>query len=167
MSRPIGFTLIELLIAISISMLLAVIGVPSFNAYLRKQTLIQAAEDFRSDLRRMQTMSAKGSKINTSDSSSACWGVRVGSSCSGDYCLASYGTTCLASAYSLNKVQEFKDSRLTITSSHVNTIFRRLTGSITAARTFTISLTGSSCNIVISVNTAGSITRIDNIGASC
>ena len=52
----------ELLIAIAVGMVLAAAGIPSLNSYLRRQTLIQAAENLKSDLRRVQTMAIGGSR---------------------------------------------------------------------------------------------------------
>jgi|GEM_PF-1607637 len=50
-----GFTLIELLIVISIITLMSGMAIPSFSSYIRGQTVKQAREQVKSDLRSLQT----------------------------------------------------------------------------------------------------------------
>lgn len=57
-----GFTLIELLIVISITGVLAGIGLASYNQFNRKQILDQTAKNVKNDLRLIQSKALAGEK---------------------------------------------------------------------------------------------------------
>ncbi|HAI62801.1 MAG: Type IV pilus transmembrane protein FimT [candidate division WWE3 bacterium GW2011_GWF2_41_45] len=60
--RPInkGFTLVELMIVVSILAIVSGIMIPSFSSYTRNQTLKQAQENLKSDLRSLQNRALTG-----------------------------------------------------------------------------------------------------------
>jgi len=58
---PRAFTLIELLMVVSIITILAGATIPSFTGYLKGQTLKNAKEQFKNDLRSIQNKSLTGS----------------------------------------------------------------------------------------------------------
>jgi len=60
-----AFTLIELLMVVSIMTIVAGITIPSFTGYMKNQTLKNAQEQFKSDLRSIQNMALTGSKYDT------------------------------------------------------------------------------------------------------
>jgi type II secretory pathway pseudopilin PulG len=61
-----SFTLIELLMAVSIMVIIAGVTIPSFTGYMKGQTLRNAQEQFKSDLRSVQNLALTGSKYETS-----------------------------------------------------------------------------------------------------
>lgn len=157
----------ELLIAIAVGMVLAAAGIPSLNSYLRHQTLIQAAENLKSDLRRVQTMAIGGSKSTPTATQSSCWGVRTGGTCpANNYCMASYGiaSPCAVADYSLYKQVKLGDSRVGVSAGEV--VFQRLTGFVSSAVTFTLSLSGSTCTITVDVSATGSV-AVGSLTGSC
>jgi prepilin-type N-terminal cleavage/methylation domain-containing protein len=61
-----AFTLIELLMVVSILTIVAGITIPSFTGYMKNQTLKNAQDQFKSDLRSVQNLALTGSKYDTS-----------------------------------------------------------------------------------------------------
>jgi prepilin-type N-terminal cleavage/methylation domain-containing protein len=57
-----GFTLIELLITTTITGVLIILGVASYNSYNSRQTLLQAKNNVRAHLRLVQTRAFEGVK---------------------------------------------------------------------------------------------------------
>lgn len=57
-----GFTLIELLVAISIIGIIFTIGLAKYNQFNRRQILVQAAREFKSNLRLVQSKALAGEK---------------------------------------------------------------------------------------------------------
>ncbi|KKS31803.1 hypothetical protein A2380_01810 [candidate division WWE3 bacterium RIFOXYB1_FULL_43_24] len=55
-----GFTLVELMIVVSILAIVSGIVIPSFSSYTRNQTLKQAQENLKSDLRSLQNRALTG-----------------------------------------------------------------------------------------------------------
>ncbi|NMB70344.1 prepilin-type N-terminal cleavage/methylation domain-containing protein [candidate division WWE3 bacterium] len=55
-----GFTLVELLLVITIMLIMAGAMIPSFNGYLKNQSLKQAQERLKSDLRSVQNKALTG-----------------------------------------------------------------------------------------------------------
>jgi len=62
---PKAFTLIELLLVVSIMTIVAGITIPSFTGYMKNQTLKNAQEQFKSDLRSVENLALTGSKYDT------------------------------------------------------------------------------------------------------
>jgi len=152
-----GFTLIELLVVVAISMILAMVGIPSFNNYTRRQVLVQAAENFKSDLQRMQNRARSGIAQTSGDSSSSCWGLLVGTGgggtpCPSDYCLAS-DLNCVSGDYSLEKQVDFSVSRVNATDGEV--IFEKITGFPDTPAVFT--LTFDTLSATVTVGAGGNI----------
>lgn len=61
-----SFTLIELLMVISIITIVAGITIPSFTGYMTNQTIKNAQDQFKNDLRSVENMALTGSKYDTS-----------------------------------------------------------------------------------------------------
>jgi len=70
---PTGFTLIELLIAVSIIIVLAGFLVPNFSIYMSTQTIRQAQEQIKNDLRTVQNRAISGSGFSPTVNY---WGVK-------------------------------------------------------------------------------------------
>lgn len=62
MKKYSGFTLIELLVVVVITSLLFGVGIANFNEYNRKQTIVQAAETIKNNLRLAQSKAQSGEK---------------------------------------------------------------------------------------------------------
>ena len=61
-----GFTLVELMIVVGILAIVSGIMIPSFSSYTRNQTLKQAQENLKSDLRSVQNRAMTGTGADTS-----------------------------------------------------------------------------------------------------
>ena len=60
-----GFTLVELMIVVGILAIVSGIMIPSFSTYTRNQTLKQAQENLKSDLRSAQNKALTGTGSDT------------------------------------------------------------------------------------------------------
>jgi prepilin-type N-terminal cleavage/methylation domain-containing protein len=60
-----GFTLVELLVTVTIIVLLSGAAIPSFNNYLRGQTVKQAQDQFKNDMRTLQNKALTGALSDT------------------------------------------------------------------------------------------------------
>lgn len=69
-----GFTLIELLMSVSLILIVTGALIPSFNAYMKSQSLKQAQEFLKSDLRSVQNKALTGAE--SQDTSLKYWGVK-------------------------------------------------------------------------------------------
>ncbi|GIW69670.1 MAG: hypothetical protein KatS3mg101_0417 [Patescibacteria group bacterium] len=77
-----GFTLIELMVVVGILALVSGIMIPSFSNYTRNQSLKEAQENFKSDLRSIQNMALTGMGSDRTDSAgryARYWGVSYAS----------------------------------------------------------------------------------------
>src|SRR3989339_1397940 len=83
-NRSSGFTLIELLIVVTIIVLVTGAAIPSFAGYVRNQTIIQATEQLKSDLRTAQNKAMTGASSTEliSGNPARFWGVRFSSGAS-------------------------------------------------------------------------------------
>lgn len=77
-----GFTLIELLVVISIMAIISGITIPTFSNYTKNQTLVQAQEIFKSELRSVQNKAlvGTGSDMYVGTEQIKAWGVAFGTS---------------------------------------------------------------------------------------
>lgn len=98
-ARNHGFTLVELLLVISIMLIMAGAMIPSFNGYLKNQSLKQAQERLKSDLRTVQNKALTGAlydqtvDVGSTGRTVTHWGVRFNSGSNRyDYFIA-YATT--------------------------------------------------------------------------
>jgi prepilin-type N-terminal cleavage/methylation domain-containing protein len=92
-----AFTLIELLMVVSILTIVAGITIPSFTGYMKNQTLKNAQEQFKSDLRSIQNLALTGSKYDTNVSGSPAkywvmkWATNSSSSSYKSYLVSDFG----------------------------------------------------------------------------
>lgn len=81
-ARNHGFTLVELLLVITIMLIMAGAMIPSFNGYLKNQSLKQAQERLKSDIRTIQNKALTGAlydqtvDVGPSGRTVTHWGIR-------------------------------------------------------------------------------------------
>lgn len=113
-----GFTLIELMVVVSILAIVSGIMIPSFSTYTRNQTLKQAQENFKSDLRSIQNRALTGasSDVTLGGNLVKYWGVNfVANSSTYTSLIASSaacagGTTQLVQTFSLPATVSFSST---------------------------------------------------------
>jgi prepilin-type N-terminal cleavage/methylation domain-containing protein len=102
-----GFTLVEMLITVSIIVITTAATIPSFTSYMRNQTVQQATELLKSDIRSVQNKAQTGALSDTQISGTTIthWGVRFAPNSSVYEYFISTNTTCPSGAIAASQLQ--------------------------------------------------------------